>query len=88
MLKRAPLSQKYDTDSEDEVDWSEADAESTEDVVKLLDFNPFGTHTDSLLFDWEELENFKTTDQAAGALFVAMPVRYKALSINICIVTR
>ncbi|KAH7938251.1 hypothetical protein HPB49_021981 [Dermacentor silvarum] len=35
------------------------------DVVKLLDFNPFGTHTDSLLFDWEELENFKV-DQAAG----------------------
>lgn len=30
------------------------------DLVKLLDFNPFGAHTDSLLFDWEELEKYKT----------------------------
>ncbi|XP_064488673.1 translation initiation factor eIF2 assembly protein-like [Ornithodoros turicata] len=28
------------------------------DVVVLLDFNPFGSQTDSLLFDWDELEAF------------------------------
>lgn len=31
----------------------------SKDVVKLLDFNPFGAHTDSLLFEWEELESLK-----------------------------
>ncbi|KAH8021012.1 hypothetical protein HPB51_011791 [Rhipicephalus microplus] len=36
-----------------------------QDLVKLLDFNPFGAHTDSLLFDWEELEKYKT-EQAPG----------------------
>lgn len=31
------------------------------DVVKLLDFNVFGIHTDALLFDWEELENLEVS---------------------------
>ena len=26
------------------------------DVVRLVDFNPFGPTTDSLLFDWDELK--------------------------------
>lgn len=29
----------------------------TKDVVKLIDFNPFGKTTDSLLFEWDDLNN-------------------------------
>uniref|UniRef100_G3MLL1 Uncharacterized protein n=1 Tax=Amblyomma maculatum TaxID=34609 RepID=G3MLL1_AMBMU len=39
------------------------------DVVKLLDFNPFGVHTDSLLFDWDELENLKVGESTGAPIF-------------------
>lgn len=31
------------------------------DRVKLVDFNPFGLTTDSILFSWQELEEFDPT---------------------------
>ena len=34
----------------------------SKDVVKLIDFNPFGVTTDVTLFEWEELEEMETTD--------------------------
>ena len=27
------------------------------DKIRLIDFNPFGTTTDTVLFDWDELQN-------------------------------
>ncbi|XP_029847753.2 cell division cycle protein 123 homolog isoform X2 [Ixodes scapularis] len=32
------------------------------DTVKLLDINPFGVHTDALLFDWEELDSLEACE--------------------------
>lgn len=32
------------------------------DTVKLLDINPFGVHTDALLFDWEELNSLEVCE--------------------------
>lgn len=32
-------------------------------LVKLVDFNPFGKVTDSLLFEWEELENLECSEE-------------------------
>ncbi|CAN7984267.1 unnamed protein product, partial [Ixodes pacificus] len=32
------------------------------DTVKLLDINPFGVHTDALLFDWEELNSLEACE--------------------------
>jgi hypothetical protein len=35
-------------------------------TVKLVDFNPFGEITDSLLFSWEELDEFKKEKEEDG----------------------
>ena len=34
----------------------------SKDQVKLIDFNPFGTTTDSAMFDWEELQELPVSD--------------------------
>uniref|UniRef100_A0A0K8RJR9 Uncharacterized protein n=1 Tax=Ixodes ricinus TaxID=34613 RepID=A0A0K8RJR9_IXORI len=34
------------------------------DTVKLLDINPFGVHTDALLFDWEELNSLEACENS------------------------
>ena len=40
------------------------------DVVKLIDFNPFGSTTDISLFEWTELEEMETIDMHVDFRYV------------------
>ena len=46
----------------------------------LVDFNPFGAVTDSLMFDWEELTVDSNTTSEVGSL---LSLRHHGVTLNV-----